>query len=247
MTCIMAQPPTLDAGNSVPAARLDGLSKWLDERAVLREIDLEVPQGQFLAILGPNGAGKSTLLKLLALLSGPSAGSIQLFGQTAGHEPAALRRRIGLIGHQSMLYRDLTAMDNLVFFSRLYGIRSAAARSREMLEIVGLTDRADDPVGTFSRGMTQRLAIARALLHDPELILADEPFAGLDLHATALLERLLLNLHRQGKTIVMVNHDVDQSLRLAERVIVIREGSLVLDQAAHLTSVRRVAAEVVGP
>jgi ABC-type multidrug transport system ATPase subunit len=130
-----------------------------------------------------------------------------------------------------MLYRDLSALENLKFFAQLYGIPQPAARASQLLEMMGLSARAGDPVHNFSRGMTQRLSIARALVHDPSLILADEPFAGLDLPSTRAVQTLLQELHRGGKTIVMVNHDIEQSLRVAQRVVVLHNGSVALDQA----------------
>jgi heme exporter protein A len=141
---------------------------------------------------------------------------------------------LGLIGHQSMLYRDLTARENLELFARLYAVKSPGRRAEELLSIVGLLHRADDAVKTFSRGMSQRVSIARALVHEPDLLLADEPFAGLDVPGAAAVERLLTDLHAAGKTIIMVNHDVVQSLRLAERVIVLGGGSIAIDQQARV-------------
>jgi ABC-type multidrug transport system ATPase subunit len=141
-----------------------------------------------------------------------------------------------------MLYRDLTARENLELFAKLYGVPDPGGRAGELLNIVGLTGRADDPVKTFSRGMTQRVSIARALVHEPELILADEPFAGLDVPGAAAVERLLDDLHLAGKTIVMVNHDVAQSLRLGERIVVLRDGVVAADEPAGQTG----AAEIVG-
>jgi heme exporter protein A len=209
------------------------LTKWIDGRPILREINLDIPSGRFVVVLGANGAGKSTLLKVLATLTRPSSGDLRLFGQAVGADAARLRARIGIISHQSMLYRELSARDNLVFFGRLYGVRRPEERAMDLLAMVGLADRADDPVKTFSRGMTQRAAIARALVHEPDLLLADEPFAGLDAPAVKALEELLGRLHGQGKTIILTHHDVDHSLRMAEQAVVLRAGQVVVDRWAR--------------
>jgi heme exporter protein A len=169
---------------------------------------------------------------------------MRLFGERASATSTALRRRIGLIGHQSMLYRDLSAAENLRFFAQLYGAADPAARAREMLDRIGLSARANDPIKNFSRGMVQRVAIARALLHDPDLLLADEPFDGLDAPSIEALERLLGQLNEAGKTIVMANHDIEQSLNIADHAIVLRGGQIVLDQPTHRLYPREVLSEV---
>jgi heme exporter protein A len=184
------------------------------------------------ALLGANGAGKSTLLKILATLIPPTSGELHLLGQPAGGDVAAIRSRIGMIAHQPMLYRDLSARENLAFFGSLYGISKPADRIAELLDMVGLPDRADDPVKTLSRGMTQRIAIARALMHDPQLLLADEPFDGLDAPSSQALEGLLRQLRDQGRTIIVSNHDIGQSLRLTDHVIVLKSGRIVLNTLA---------------
>jgi heme exporter protein A len=200
--------------------------------------------GQYVALLGANGAGKSTLLKILATLIPPSSGQLLLFGDAVGHDGWAARRRIGLIGHQSMLYRDLSAFENLVFFGRLYGVSDPAARAQTLLKAVDLWDRADDPVKALSRGMMQRVAIARALVHDPDLLLADEPFDGLDAPSSRALEELLAKLHGGGKTVILANHDIDQSLRLSQRAIVLRKGRVVIDQPSQQLTAAAVLKEM---
>jgi heme exporter protein A len=186
------------------------------------------------------------LLKVLATLMPVTAGRVELFGETASATSAGLRRRIGLIGHDSMLYRDLTARENLEFFGRLYGIPNPASRTARLLQVMGLLDRADDPVKSFSRGMTQRVAIARALVHDPELILADEPFDGLDAPSVAATEELLDRLHQTGKTILLVNHDIAQSLRIARRILVLSRGRILIDALTDTLDAASVLAEVGG-
>jgi heme exporter protein A len=226
------------------AVQAVGLCKSIDDRAVLQDIDLIIEPGRAVALLGANGAGKSTLLKVLATLTSPTAGELTILGQSAGSNSAALRARIGLIGHQSMLYRDLSARQNLEFFGRLYGLPDPKGRAADLLDAIGLSSRADDPVKSFSRGMTQRVAIARALVHDPELLLADEPFDGLDAPSCALLEEMLTDLHRSGKTLILANHDISQSLRLTEQTVVLREGRVVIDQASKDLEPAAVLAEM---
>jgi heme exporter protein A len=229
-----------------PIVRAAGLGKVMEERGILRGVDLEVRAGEFVALLGANGAGKTTLLKILATLVPPTSGTLELFGLGVRHSPTAVRRRIGLIGHQSMLYHDLSAQENLEFFARLYGLQDARRRAQELLEQLGLAARARDPVKAFSRGMAQRVAIARALLHDPELLLADEPFAGLDAPSAALLEKTLRELQAAGKTIVLANHDLRQSLALAQRVVVLARGCKVLDAPARDVDAERVLGLMAG-
>jgi heme exporter protein A len=249
VSAVAVQLPTRNvvvAGGAPTTLRATGLSKSIDTRWILRDVDLEIRAGEFVAILGANGAGKSTLLNILATLTPPTSGELHLFSRRAAGDCRDLRARIGLIGHQSMLYRDLTARENLEFFCRLYGVPNPAKRATRLLEVMGLSDRADDPVKSFSRGMVQRVAIARALVHDPELILADEPFDGLDAPSTAATEQLLSRLHETGKTIVLVNHDIAQSLRVARRVVVLSRGSIVTDAAAPTLNVNRILMEVGG-
>ncbi len=238
-------PTAVTIRTSAPAAiRACGLCKSMDDRPVLCNIALEIPAGAFVALLGANGAGKSTLLKILATLNWADAGDLQLFGRSAREDPGDHRARIGLIGHQPMLYRDLSARENLELFGKLYGLPNVAQRAAELLETVGLTQRSADPVKAFSRGMMQRVAIARALMHDPDLILADEPFSGLDNPSSQTMERMLGMLHRDGRTIVLVNHDIEQSLRLAQRVVVLHQGRVVMDQPTGSVTAPAVLAEV---
>ena len=231
----------------VAAVCASNLSKWIDDRPILQEIHLHLPPGSFTALLGANGAGKSTLLKLLATLTKPTDGELSLFGASVRHDAASARSQIGLISHQSMLYRDLTARENLEFFARLYAVPSPRERAATLLDAMGLADRANDAVKTFSRGMTQRLAIARALLHRPKLLLADEPFDGLDAPSSRELETLLLQLHEAGRTIILANHDLPQSLRLAHHAIVLRRGRIVLDQPTSTLSSGQVLSEMERP
>lgn len=229
-----------------PAVRAVGVGKEIDGRAIVSGLDFTVNQGEFIALLGANGAGKSTLLKMLAMLLAPSTGELRILGERCTPEAVHLRSRIGLIGHGAMLYRDLSPMENLVFFGRLYRVNEPARRARELLDWLGLSQRRDDPVKTFSRGMMQRAAIARALMHEPEVLLADEPFAGLDAPSASSLQQMLRDLHEQGRTIILANHDIHQSLELARRVLVLRGGRLVIDRRAADMHPHDVLREVAG-
>ena len=204
-----------------------GLVKQFGRRRGLDGVDLALPRGAFLSIFGPNGAGKTTLLRQLALLSRPTHGSLRLLGVDALEEPEALRSRIGLISHRSMLYGDLSAYENLEFFSSLYRGRPDRDRIDELLRLVELDHRRNDAVRTFSRGMQQRLSIARALVNDPELVLLDEPYSGLDAHAAELLDALLARF-REGRTFVRVSHDLAHGFELCTHALVLARGRVVV-------------------
>lgn len=206
-----------------------GLVKQFGGRRALDGLDLELPQGGFLSIFGPNGAGKTTLLRELALLARPTGGELRILGVDALEEPDVLRSRIGLISHKSMLYGDLTARENLAFFASLYGLEGpeADARIDELLRLVELDHRANDCARTFSRGMQQRLSIARALINDPELVLLDEPYSGLDPHAAELFDRLIARV-RDGRTFVMVSHDLEKGFDLCTRTLIMARGRAVV-------------------
>ncbi len=196
-----------------------GLVKQFGRRRALDGVDLSVPAGAFLSIFGPNGAGKTTLLRALALLSRPTRGELTMLGVDALEHPGELRARIGLISHRPMLYGDLTAAENLEFFSSLYAPEPDRARIRELLRLVELDHRRTDAVRTFSRGMQQRLAIARALVTDPEIVLLDEPYSGLDPHAVELMDGLIARV-RDGRTFVMVSHDLEKGFDMCTHALV---------------------------
>ena len=223
-----ANPALAGAADDAAPLRAQALGVRLGERCVLRDVSLCLAPRRICALLGANGAGKSTLLAAVATLVPLSHGKLWLFGRPATRNSTGLRARIGLIGHQTMLYRDLTALENLVFFGRLYGLARPAVRAAQLLQRVGLADRAHDAVKTFSRGMGQRLAIARALMHDPQLLLADEPFSGLDLASIDICTRLLDELRREGKAILVTHHDIGHALELADEFAVLRAGRLAL-------------------
>ncbi len=212
-----------------PIIEARGLVKTYGLLPVLRQLDLDVARGEFVALVGPNGAGKSTLLRMLASLSKPSAGTIRIGGWELPREAAAVRAQIGLVGHKPLLYDTLTARGNLQFFARLYNISPSDKRIDQLLERVGLARRDRDLVRTFSRGMQQRLSIARALLHDPHILLLDEPYTGLDQDASAMLDDLLKQAQAEGHTIFMVTHQLDRAALLASRVLILSRGVIRYD------------------
>ena len=207
------------------AVRAEGLVKAFGDRKALGGVSFELPAGSFLSIFGPNGAGKTTLLRILSTLSRPSAGKLSVLGIDALENPGDLRARIGLISHKPMVYGDLSASENLEFFARLYGTPDKG-RIRELLQLVELDHRRNDAARTFSRGMTQRLSIARALVNDPDLVLLDEPYSGLDPHAMHIFDELIASV-REDRTFVMVSHDLDKGLALASHVLVLARGRVV--------------------
>jgi len=223
-----------------------GLCLMLDDKPILQDIHLEIPTGRTVAMLGANGAGKSTLLRVLAMLTHPSRGTLSLFGSRVTTDAVTLRSRIGVISHLPMLYRDLTPRENLELFGRLYDLNEPHGRAEDLLGTVGMTPRADDPVKTLSRGMIQRVAIARALMHDPDLLLADEPFDGLDNPSARALQQLLGRLREQGKTLILVNHDIQHSLDISDHVIVLRRGRVVMDKPTSDTTLASVLKEMTG-
>ena len=229
------------------AVRAEGLVKAFGDRKALGGVSFELPAGSFLSIFGPNGAGKTTLLRILSTLSRPSAGKLSVLGIDALENPGDLRARIGLISHKPMVYGDLSASENLEFFARLYGTPDKG-RIRELLQLVELDHRRNDAARTFSRGMTQRLSIARALVNAPDLVLLDEPYSGLDPHAMQLFDELIERV-RDGRTFVMVSHDLDKGLSLCTHALVLARGKVVsfqrreeIDEAAF----RRLYLSTVG-
>jgi heme exporter protein A len=216
---------------SAPSAAVltRALGKRYGSRAALQPLDLEVAAGEALALLGPNGAGKSTLLRLLASLSRPSGGEAWLFGRRLERGPgsSSARRRLGYVGHALLLYRPLTVRQNLEFFSRLYGMDRISRRIDALLERFGLAEREDDPVGALSRGLQQRVSLARAFVHEPDLLLLDEPYTGLDGDGSATLSSALRQAAAAGATLLLATHDLGRAAEIAGRVAVLRRGRLV--------------------
>lgn len=207
-----------------------GLRRDFARVPVLAGVDLTVEAGELVVLLGSNGAGKTTLLRVLATLLRPSGGVLTLFGEDASRRPPAARRRLGHVGHESACYPDLTGRENLEFHAELHGVSDPASRIAELLRWAGLEDAARRPVRVYSRGMAQRLALARALLHDPDLLLLDEPFSGLDPAAVRRLETLLAELRRSGHAIVLSTHDLDHVAAVATRVAMLHRGCIAWAQ-----------------
>lgn len=200
------------------------LIKRFGLKTILRGVDFQVQPGEFVALLGPNGAGKTTFLRILASLSKPSLGNVKVAGYSLPNESAQVRVKLGVVSHLPLLYPDLTAEENLQFYARMYGITNYASRLTEVLQLVGLENRRKDLVRTFSRGMSQRLAIGRAILHEPEVILFDEPYTGLDQDASQMLDEVLRSVASHGRTVVMTSHDLIRAESLATRFDVLSRG-----------------------
>ena len=207
------------------------VSRHFGRRRALANVSLAARAGDIVGLLGPNGAGKSTLITMLATLATPSKGEIRYGNETASRLGPSLRTRIGLLAHELHLYPELSARQNLRFFAELYGL-DARAPVDDALESAGLADRGDEAVSTFSRGMRQRLALERSLLHAPRLVLLDEPFTGLDDRAVGLISDRLRRLAAAGTIVLLATHDLDLADGLVTRVALIRDGRLLLDEPA---------------
>jgi heme exporter protein A len=208
------------------------LVKRFGLKTILRGLDFSVAPGEFVALLGPNGAGKTTFLRILATLSRPSLGQVKIAGHYLPKEAAQVRAKLGVVSHMPLLYPDLTAEENLQFYARMYGIDGMEARITQVLGMVGLENRRKDLVRTFSRGMQQRLAIGRAVIHDPEVMLFDEPYTGLDQDASEMLDEVLKSVAAEGRTVVMTSHDLARAEDLATRFDILSRG-VIAASATH--------------
>jgi heme exporter protein A len=206
------------------------LTKVFGPRTALAEVDLSMGTGDFVTLVGPNGAGKTTLLRILATLSRPSSGTLRIAGLDPARRGDQIRRRIGFLSHRTLLYDDLTAEENLRFYERMYDLPRDPRRVDALLEQVGLGARRHDLVRTFSRGMGQRLAVARAVLHRPQLLLLDEPYTGLDAQAVEILSALLGRLAAGGCAVLLATHRLDRGLGTAQRVMILHDGRVVYDR-----------------
>jgi heme exporter protein A len=203
------------------------LVKAFGNRAVLKGVDLDVAEGEFLTLVGPNGAGKTTLMHVLSTLTRPTGGLVRMAGYDLADGAIEVRHQIGLVSHKTLLYDDLSAEENLRFYARMYEVPGARARIESVLRRVGLWGRQRDPVRTYSRGMQQRLAIARAMLHDPPILLLDEPDTGLDQHAAGMLTGLLHEVGATRRTVLMTTHNLERGLELGARVAILARGRIV--------------------
>ena len=211
------------AGNAVS---IKGLEKSYRDWPVLWNLDLSLPWGATLALFGANGVGKTTLLRILSTSVRADAGTVQIAGRDLKRQTAAVRQRIGVLGHRSFLYDDLTARENLVYYARLYGIVNRDERIRAVLRRVGLEHRADHRVRALSNGMQRRASIARAILHQPPVLLLDEPEAGLDRDSRQMLGDLLTEWNQEGRSVIFTTHDIDLGLSWSQQVAILRTGNL---------------------
>ncbi|PKQ10159.1 MAG: ABC transporter ATP-binding protein [Actinobacteria bacterium HGW-Actinobacteria-9] len=212
------------------AVEVRELTRTFGVRKALDKVTFDLPRGSFLSIFGPNGAGKTTLVSVLTTVSAPSKGSARVSGLDVVEDAVELRHRIGLISHNPLLYPDLSAEENLLFFADMYGVDDPRDRVRELLLAVELDHRRLDLARTFSRGMLQRLSIARALLHSPEVLFLDEPYSGLDPHAADIFDNLIAQI-RDRHTFVMISHDLDKGLELCSHALILARGKVVLSSA----------------
>jgi heme ABC exporter ATP-binding subunit CcmA len=220
---------------------VDNLSKKFGRKKVLIDLDLSVSKGEFLTIFGPNGAGKTTLIKIISTLARPTAGEIKVDGHDINEEPLEVRGALGVISHDLYLYDELTAEENLRFYGKMYSYPADRLNERivKLLEEIGLQLRMKDRVGTFSRGMKQRLSIARAILHKPKILLLDEPYTGLDQHATGILTKILKRLHTQDRTIIMTTHNLEMGFELCDRAAILAKGTIVFQKSKHELDVKK--------
>ena len=227
----MSDSPDRREGAAPLEIEVEDLRKTFGRREVLKGLSFSLEHGGFLSIFGPNGAGKTTTLRVLATLLAASSGRVAVAGHDVREDPMPVRRAIGLISHDPMLYLDLTAQENLRFYADMYGIEGREARITELLERLELSHRRYDVVRTFSKGMRQRLAIARAILHRPRVLLLDEPHSGLDPRAVDILDGLLADI-RAEHTFVMVTHNIAKGLELGTRLMIVESGRISYEQAA---------------
>ena len=223
----------------------EDIQKKFGHFTALGGISMQIPRGEFVTLFGRNGAGKTTFLKIAATLMRPTHGSLRIEGIDIHKEPEKARRHIGFLSHNTFIYRDLSALENLRFFCRLYGVDDSHDRLMDWLERVGLRRRANDVVRAFSRGLQQRMGIARVLLHNPSLILLDEPYTGLDAQAMAMLNVLLDEIVASGRTVILTTHDLAQGLRSATRAMVMDRGMVVLSSVASDPAIREAYSRLI--
>jgi heme exporter protein A len=224
-------------GNSL-AIQAEGIVKRYGHFPALRNVSMDLPTGSFLTLFGRNGAGKTTFLKVASTLARPSSGRLRINGSDVSEAPEEARAQIGLLSHNTSVYRDLTPLENLRLFGRLYRLDSPDAELHSLLERVGLARRMNDPVRTFSRGLLQRVGLARVMLHKPSILLLDEPYTGLDANAVEILNGLLDETVAEGRTVVLTVHDLEIGLRAATRVDIMDRGTIVYSGSADEAGTR---------
>lgn len=229
----------MKTATAAPAIEIKSLAKSFGNYPALRGIDLSVEAGKTLAVFGPNGAGKTTLIKILATIMQPSAGEVIIGGLKLKDNAEAIRSRIGIVSHQTFLYGNLTAYENLLFYCHMYGVSNAAARIRQIVSMVGMKARMYDQVGTLSRGMQQRLSIARALLHQPDIVLLDEPETGLDQQAISLLWQTLKEDGERQRTVIFTSHSLERGLNVCDDIVIMNKGKIVYRQPGKETDIAR--------
>ena len=212
------------------AIEIHELTKSFGNHLALRGINLEVRQGEAVVIFGPNGAGKTTLIKVLATIMNPSSGRVLVDRLNLKDDADEVRRRIGVVTHQTFLYRNLTAYENLEFYSRMYDVPRHRERILEVANMVGMASRLHDRVGTLSRGMQQRLSIARSLLHKPDIILLDEPETGLDQKALSMLWEALQTEGERKRTVILTTHNLERGLELGDRLLILTDGKIAYER-----------------
>ena len=213
--------------------KIEGLTKTFGNQHALRGIDIEVEHGESVAVLGPNGAGKTTLIKVLSSIIKPSSGKITIDGLSLKDNAEDIRRRIGVVTHQTFLYQSLTIYENLEFYGRMFDIPQRKQRIQQMVEMIGMTSRINDQIGTFSRGMQQRVSLARALLHQPSIILLDEPESGLDQQALAMLWETLLRDTEEKITLILTTHNLKRGLAIGERLLIMDKGRITYQESSQ--------------
>ncbi len=222
----------MGAQNSIIQAgeiKIQGLTKCFGTHLALRGIDLQVGEGESVVIFGPNGAGKTTLIKVLATIMNPSSGKITVDGLDSKNNAEAVRQKIGLVSHQTYLYSNLTAYENLEFYCRMYDVTGCKERIHQVAAMMGMMSRLHDRVATLSRGMQQRLAIARSLLHKPTIMLLDEPETGLDQEAIPLLWQILPTEEGGKRTVILTTHNLERGLQVGDRLLILHQGKIVYE------------------
>ncbi len=204
-----------------------GLVKKFGFKTVLRKIDLFLKKGDFLALFGPNGAGKTTLIQIISSLMSPTSGKVRISGFDIRHDREAIHRIIGVISHHTFLYNNLSGFENLKFYGMMYDVSNLEKKIEKLLELVGLSEHRNEPIHIYSRGMQQRLSVARAIIHDPLILLLDEPYSGLDQRGSEDLKQLLMKFRNQGKTLIMTSHNLNRGLELCNHAAILNSGRLV--------------------